>query len=87
MRLFGSPKLHGRYRDDPAQLMKAAGLTPKERALLLSGDEQAIRAYLGDGAGAVNVIKDGLVNVIKEGMVNVIKDATAPAKKPTKPKK
>ncbi len=75
VRLFGDPKLHGKYRKDPKKVLKAAGLNPKERDLLASGDEAAIREYLGRETAKTNVVKSGLTNVVKTGATNVVKSA------------
>jgi hypothetical protein len=83
VRLFGSPKLHGNYRKNPDQVLTAAGLSPKERALLKSGDEKAIRAYLGTESSKANVVKSGLANVVKSAAKktagpNMVKTALGP---------
>ena len=65
VRLFGDPKLHGKYRDDPKKVLKAAGLNRKERELLAAGDESAIREYLGQAGGQTNIVKSGLTNIVK----------------------
>jgi hypothetical protein len=75
VRLFGDPKLHGAYRQNPQKVLKAARLSAKERALLASGDEAAIRAYLGREAGVTNVVRSGLTNVVKAAKTNVVKTA------------
>jgi len=75
VRLFGDPKLHGKYRAAPDKVLKAAGLNKKERTLLASGDEAAIRDYLGRAAAKTNVVKSGLTNVVKAAPTNVVKSA------------
>jgi hypothetical protein len=82
VRLFGDPELQGKYRKNPDKLAKAAGLSRQERELLASGDEAAIRDYLGRAAGVTNVVKSGLAagpnvvkSAIKAGGPNVVKSA------------
>lgn len=82
VRLFGDPALQGKYRKNPRKVAKAAGLSREERELLASGDEAAIRDYLGRSAGLTNVVKSGLAggpNVVKSairsGGPNVVKSA------------
>ena len=85
VRLFGDPKLHGKYRRDPKKVAKAAGLDRNERALLASGDEKAIRDYLGGEAVKANVVRSGLApleraaapNVVKSALANVVKASIA----------
>lgn len=94
VRLFGDPKLHGKLRDNPKKVLKAAGLSRKERELLATGDEAAIRDYLGQESVKANVVKSGLrgvstgasPNVVKTAISNVVKTAIVPPAKP-KPKK
>lgn len=75
VRLFGDPKLHGKYRAEPKKVLKAAGLNRKERELLVAGDEDAIREYLGRESAKTNVVKSGLTNVVKSASTNVVKSA------------
>ena len=47
VRLFGDPTHLEKLRKNPAATLAAAGLSPAERELLLSGSDAKIRAYLG----------------------------------------
>ncbi len=47
VRLFGDPRHLEKLRRNPAATLAAAGLTPAESELVLSGSDAKIRAYLG----------------------------------------
>ena len=53
VRLFGDPAQHDRLKKHPAKTAAAAGLSPAERDLLLSGSDAELRDYLGSDAGKV----------------------------------
>jgi hypothetical protein len=82
VRLFGDPALHAKMSKDAGKVLASAKLSPKERELVLSGDAEAIRAYLGDDTVKTNVVKTGL-----KGITNVVKTAIHHKKRPTKKKR
>jgi len=57
VRLFGDPKLADRLgkKKEADKALKNARLSAKERALLASGDADAIRAYLGRESAKANI--------------------------------
>ncbi len=78
VRLYGDPKLLDRIHDEKRaeKLMKAAKLSAHERALLASGDEKAIRAYLGQESPKANIVRAGLANIktkTRMPVANIIK--------------
>jgi hypothetical protein len=50
IKLSRDPKLRRAFKKDPDEVMKAHGLSAKDKAVLRSGDSDKIRAYLGDDA-------------------------------------
>lgn len=65
VRLFGDPAHLAKLRKSPAKTLAAAGLTPAERELVLSGNPARLRAYLGAEAERVN-IQSKATGAIKE---------------------
>ena len=57
VKLYGDPKLRERFEKDPARVIKAAKLSAKERAVLASGDPEAIRAHLGKESLKAQIIQ------------------------------
>jgi hypothetical protein len=53
VRLFGDVAHVEKVRKNPAKTLAAAGLTPAERDLVLSGSDAKLRAYLGADADKV----------------------------------
>ena len=47
-KLSTDPAYRDRYRKDPDGVMKEAGLTDQDKAVLKSGDPDKIRQHLGD---------------------------------------
>jgi len=70
VRLFGDPALHAEISKDAEKVLKSAKLSPKERELVLSGDAEAIRAYLGADGVKSNIVRTGLT-----GISNIVKTA------------
>ena len=55
--LSSDANLQESYKSDPKAAMDAAGLTEEEQGLVSSGDEQALRKYLGDDLSPAGVFK------------------------------
>ncbi len=55
--LSEQPGLRTQFKESPDEIMTAAGLTEEEQALVRSGDEKAIRSYLGDEGETCSAIK------------------------------
>ena len=51
LKLGEDPKLLEKYKENPDQAMEEEGLTPAERALLLSGDAKLIRSAIVNDPG------------------------------------
>ena len=51
LKLGEDPKLLEKYKENPDQAMEEEGLTPAERALLLSGDAKLIRIAIVNDPG------------------------------------
>jgi len=84
VRLFGDPRLQEKLAKRPAAVLKSAKLSARERELLASGDEKAIRAYLGQDTVKANVVKTGLTGLVGPDVANVVKTAIRSGKKPRK---
>ncbi len=65
VRLYGEPKVKARFEKDARKTMKGAKLSAKEQELLASGDEKAIREYLGQDAAKAAIIKSFLATIIQ----------------------
>jgi hypothetical protein len=77
VRLFGEPAYLEKLRKNPGRTLAAAGITPAERELLLSGSDAKIRAYLGADSGRA-AIKAKTVAI--KGKTAAIKGKTAAIK-------
>ena len=77
VRLFGDPQHVDRLNRNPEKTMKAAKLSPAERKLLASGDERALRAYLGRDAAKANLDRAGLADIIKTSVADIVKTSVA----------
>lgn len=82
VRLSGDPAQLEKFRKRPAAAFAAAGLSPAERELLLSGSDAKIRAYLGSDSDRAAI--KGKTAAIK-GKTAAIKGKTAATKATTDP--
>ncbi|MFN7942407.1 MAG: hypothetical protein U0X73_12480 [Thermoanaerobaculia bacterium] len=55
-KMSANPALQDEYRRDPEGVMSRHGLSEQEKALMRSGDQDAVRAYLGDDGPPGNVV-------------------------------
>ena len=92
-RLYGDPVQQARFRKDRAALLKGArSLAPKEKKLLLDGDPDAVRAYLGKEATKAIIVDSEIAHIVDSALAIIVDDAlatdttTAKAKKTKKPK-
>lgn len=56
VQLFGDPNLHDRIRKNPHAELAKLGLSKRERELILSRDEKALRTYLGKEAARLTIV-------------------------------
>lgn len=56
IQLFGDPALHDEIRKNPEVALAKLGLSKKERELLASRDENAIREYLGKESQKILIV-------------------------------
>jgi hypothetical protein len=60
IQLFGDPALHEEIRKNPEAALGKLGLSKKERELLASRDESAIREYLGKDSQKILIVASWL---------------------------
>ena len=84
VRLFGDPAHLEKVRRSPAKTLAAAGLTPTERELVLSGNPARLRAYLGAEARRVNIQAKATAAIKESTKVGKSAPRVAPIKESTK---
>ena len=86
-RLYGDPVHEARFQQDRAKFLKRTKLSAKERDLVIAGDAEAIRAYLGKESAKTHIVDSALTHIVDTALTHIVDSALMGAKKPKKPKK
>ena len=75
VRLYGDPVAEGQFQKDRAKFLRAAKLAPKEQKLLVEGDVDGLRAYLGSETANAHIVDEQLSHIVDTALAHIVDSA------------